>query len=388
MASESLLSGMPDMQGDGMDAWAGKARQAGYTVEGNEAVRWVKTGNSQYAERTPLSAFAGQGASFLDQAGHVARKEYERTQEAADRQHKLVGDRIDLFEGSVKAGSAGMRAEGQKQESLLGGMAQDFNDRAQADKMGFDKQRDQYLSLLDRNTKEQKDGIRSAVRMGTDALNKGADQAVATAQGAVSKYDTNVQEGAIRSTLSGLRADADNQIKQIQSRNDLPDSVKNQMIREVKADVGRTSAQTASTVRVQAQETLAGLKMNLAGIQLEAGKTKGAAGEMALRGEGMLAQAGDNQAEGMFRALQASLQSEEGQRAWANLSSGVQQFSSQLTSGLEIASLQAEMSGMSSLVQMHQNNPESVVSMLSAFMALGGIASSPGGRAMRGINLV
>ncbi len=398
--SSSLFDSIPDGDMPTYDQLAQQARSQGFTVQGNRASQ-IRAGQTYTRD---LSTFQHKLIpSFLDQTSALIGAEYDAQQSAADRQFDRNAAAIGEY-GNVVSGIPGrVKDAGDTKaiDDLIG----------QLGAMGSDQQR-QLMAMLGEVAgtskglyKDTVAGIDRALapiegiaKAGSLALNTAAARAEAAGREAINKYDQGINEDVIRSTISGIRADASQQAQMIRAGT-APDgrrltpAEQAQMTRELRFDIGRQTTQVAATVRAQAQETLAGLRTNLASIILEGGKMRAGASEMEmqganlkLQGEGLKAQAGDRLTASNQFAVGALLESQSGMRAISEMISGLTQFKSQLKQGMELRSIEMEMNGRATMAQMIQSNPETVISVLSAFLALGSLATAPGATYIKGFN--
>ncbi len=386
------------------DQAAAIAKSQGYQVIGNQVVGSTAGGlKGSVPTWMSLSDFtqsvSQKGPSFLDQTADLVKWQYEQSQGAADRQFGRNNQQIDATQKLLD--TAPNRFNQATSDSLapINGQIGTLNDFGKAQAGAFDK------AFGDLNTTAQKTydktiggldgligGVDKSVNSGIIDMNTAAARAEGAATSAITNYNKGVNEDVIQSTVQGIRADVNQQMKMLQNGiapdgRRLSPAEQADAIRQLKFDTGRQVSSVAATVRQQAQTTLAGLRTNLANVILEGGKMKAAGAELGLKGtevkaglEGQKAAAGAALTSEKETALSGLLQSQEGQRALQGMVNGLNQFKSQLTNANALASLNFEMAGRNNIADMVKNNPETVFGLLTAWMAMGGIATAPGGR--------
>jgi len=386
----NLFDSMPISNTSSADL-AGIARQAGWQVDGSVATRPVK-GTMGGIEEAPLSMFQGQssGPSFLEQGLSLAKAEAGARQGAADRgfqRNQAAQAGADAFTGQIGAKTNQIANEGSSYlDDLMGGLGALSSGLYGDAKKGIN---DMLASAVG-NYNKSVSGIDSAVKGLTETYNKAGDDAIAEMRRTVSKYSTGIDEQAIGNTVAGIRADTAKRRKSIEAGygpngQQLTASERQQALRDLNNDVSNRISSVASSVRSHAQETLASLGTHLADITLQAGQLKGVGAQAALTGEGMKEQAGQALISSKIAGIQSLLSSQEGVRSLAGLIASMGQFRTNLRSSSQLNALQQEQQGREWSAQYSLNNPETVVSVLSAFLALGGVATSPGGRNIPGL---
>jgi len=372
----------------------GRARAAGYTVNNGVASRRVGKGPSSYVENTPVAALGlgGGTSTFLDQASSLLERETAAKQKAADRQFARNNEEISGF------------------RSFLNGATNAFDKATSAASSDIS----QLMGNIDSFAKGQGDDVKSAIaaliggaketaKAGIAGIDKVTGNILATATGdagraeaaardAVDKYNTGIQEDVIKATIAGLDRSIESDIKSVQNGlgpngTKLSPAEQAVAMRQLRQDKGLQITQMAATVRAQAQGVLAGLRTNVANVILQASQTKLAAGQTALEGEKAKAQLSGEVTQARTTGLSALLNSQEGQRAMKSLFAGLGQFKAQLGNANKLASMNYQLEGRTALADMVRNNPETVIGVLSAFLAMGGVATAPGGRnipALRG----
>lgn len=397
----SLFEGIPDADSPTYSELTDYVRSKGYEVRGNKAIsRGVK---HEYS--TPLSMFEGDMIpTFIDQTTQLIKNEYRAQQGAADRQYgrneQATGsfqDLVSQIPGRMKTGGDTKPLEDLiSQIEALGAQQQSDVMKGIGDVVGTAKSL--YKSTVG-GIDDVIGSLSGMAKSGSVALNTAAARAEAASRDAIAKYDQGINEDVIRSTVSGIRAEAHQAMQMIRGGTGpdgrrLTPAEQSQMMRDLRFDVGRQAVSVATQVRAQAQETLAGLRTSLAGVILEGGKMRAGASELemqganlAMQGENLKGQAGERLTATQQFGVGALLQSQEGQRALQGVLSGVTQFMSQLKQSTELSSLQMEMQGRGMTAEMIRANPESIISVLSAFMALGSFATAPNGTTIKGLNI-
>jgi len=344
----------------------------------------VDYGPSGIPYYTPPTPGNRGGPSFVDQLFGQARTEAGRQQGAADRQYGRNAKEIDLLREFVGTADDRFRAIDKDTtgylDSLmsgLGGMATDqMNELKGAIKANVQGARDRYGKEVG--------GIDKVVAEGMKTFQVVGDRAVKTAAGAITKFARDTQENVIQATVAGLRRGMDETRKMIAKGlgpdgNLMSPSERQEAARNLRFDVGMQTATMAAGVRQQTENTLAQLRVNLANVQLEADKVKTGGASLALQGEALKGEAASRLGQAEANSVSALLGGQEGQRAWYNMISGLGQFRSQSRQGTQLASLDFEMNGRLAIAQAVRDNPETVVGFLSALLAIGGVATAPGG---------
>lgn len=370
----------------------GYARQKGYSIQGGKAVKYMQgMGGHGIPVTTDLSDFADSvQPKFLDQAGALMKDEWGAKQGAADRQFGRNNTEInatrDFLSGMPGQFDAASNQAGGQIDDLMGSLSR-FGEGQSSKVTGAIND---LLSGVVSRAGNSSANIDNITKDGMIQMRQSADRAEATAADAITKYDTGVQENVIQATVNGMRQQMRTRMGQIANGIN-PDGTRMTPAERAEAqrnltfDMGQQTATMAAQVRQSAQHEMAGLRTNLAALQMEGGKMRGAAADLGLRGEDMKAQQGDRITAARNSGINAILASQEGQRAIQGMISNLTQYKTQLRNGNKMASLNMEMQGRTGIAEMVRDNPETVISILSSFLSLGAIASAPGGRNLPGI---
>lgn len=377
-----------------LDELAAQARAQGLQVDGNNIV--TRAGGRTMSGRkiptlTPLSTLQRPN-TLVDQMGSLAAAEYTAKQNAANEQFDANASADAKVEGVLDKAPGQFNQETRRAtrglDDLLASLeSADMVDRTeirrelskQADQSS--KDRDAIFGDIDR-----------LITTSSKALNTAADRAEAEARNAISSYDKSVDEDVIRNTVSGMRIRLSRDIGRLRNRlgpngEQLTAEEANEQIRQIQFDSGQQIAGMAAGVRSEANKVLASLRTNLANVILEGGKMKEAAGALALQGEGLKLETSRKvSADGQNR-LAALLASQEGSRAIKGIMADVSKFTAQLGTANSLASMQFQLQGRMGMSELVRNNPQTVVSMLSALLAIAGVSTAPGGRSIPAVRI-
>lgn len=269
----------------------------------------------------------------LDQLIAAGFGDFQRTQDAANRQFARNQQQIGAMEGTVAAGEqrilgAGQQAAGQLTQAAEQGLGdfQGFRDEVFGEVTG---RVDEAIELSKRGEETQREAI----------------------AGFEDRTAADIQNQTI-----AVQGQVQDRIKEIQGDPNMTAAQKRTAINKVRNEADLTLAQSANQINSQFNRDLAGLQQNLAQFEQQTGKIA-ATGAQAVGSTGVgLAQA-TNQA--------------------AGIAAGLQKAAASLTAGAAVTASQFSLAGRQAIAQLVQQNPETVVSMFSTISNL--IAASKAG---------
>lgn len=371
------------------------ARNAGYTVKGNQAVKYVKGMNGRgipmYA---PLGQFGGTTAPRVDpQLSNALVQDTNVMQQTADDQWRRNNARVAGLDDFI--GGIDDRMLGQADE-LFGGLMDRANqfDQLGQDHMdatveaqkpigeGIDRAYDQTMQGLDKANEDIDQGYEIADQAAAYAeqvrrgyVDTGAMEASAAASGIARSFKE--QE---RMIVGGLRPDGTKMTtgEQMQAHAELNLQSKMAIQEQVTPILARFNE-----VNAQLGQMVAQMKMTSGQLRIQ-----GAAERKGIAMSGM--EAGLGAANAQSRLVDQQLQSMEGQRQMAQLSSTMHQMGVQIQQSAMFKAAEMMMGGMEKTAEFVMQNPRSVVSyfqgllgLLSTQAAMGGGGGVQGGRQNR-----
>ena len=365
------------------------ARNAGYTVKGNEAVKYVKgQGGRGIPMTAPLNQFGGSHgpqmdptlvSAFLhdqDAMQGAADQQWSRNNEAISGMgdyvnsldDRLMGQGDALFNGFIDRANS-LDALGNQQMSDYQGAARpinrDIDEATDAHARGVDRQiqgLDRANADLDAGYAKADEAAAYMEQVKKDYADTGAMEASAAAS-AISR-SAKQEERAI---TSGLLPDGSKMTPQEQSqaivelgfrvKSQVQEAITPMLVRynEVGAQLGQAVAQlklSAGQARIQGAETRKSIAQT--GGQLEQMKLEGS-----LQGAGLKAQMADQ-----------LLKAQQGQRDMAQLSSALHQGGAQIVQAALLKTAEMEFAGLTKTAELIQQNPRSITSWLQGILGL------------------
>lgn len=415
---DSLLNGTTQQQTRQQQLDA--LRKQGYDIQGDQAVTYQNYGQGGRAipSYTPIDSLLG-GVQGQRMPGDpllrgALQSDTHNMQQAADRQFARNNQMITGMEGFIGNAGQEMRQAGQQGAAQLNGAA------AGAQRMG-QQQLDDMGNLLggyQDQTNKAVDGINKGVTdvqnrikgtmdkqmpgyyQGLDdakgdvnAAYKLGDEAVAGYQKAISEFkDTTAADASV--AAAAMRRSA------LSQKNALTTALKTGQIDDAtyQSNLQQLQGQVGEQVQGQVQglytefnkakagmeQALAGLRMNNAGNRLTGAQIKGGLEGQRLQGVGMelnaneallqgentkLGAAGLQQKNNMDIASQYA-NAQAGQRQMAQLSASLQSSSVATQQAAIMNAVNLEMQGRTTMAQLVQQNPETVVSWFQGILAM------------------
>jgi hypothetical protein len=329
----------------------------------------------------------GGGGSMVDDLFGTMDEEMDRLQGAADRQYGRNQGQIDAFGeflggvegdimGTAEQGAAGLEGEAGNL-AALGDQAVDE----------FGRQRSRVEGQLDQDLGGVFDAADAASGAADEAMGF-AYRAEGSARGAVSGYDA-ASEANVSNAVAGLERRTSQQ-RQMIERGLNPDGTmmspaeRQAATRQLQYDTNVAVGETVTQIRDQQQQTLAGLRMQLANVQLGGGQI--ALGAAAAQTEaGRLRQGAAESRAQVGIALNAQgLDAERIRQGYRGVGASLMTTASEMRNAARALATQLEMSGRTALADMVRNNPETVVSRFNAMLTMYGVLSAPGARSVPG----
>lgn len=365
------------------------ARNAGYTVKGNEAVKYVKGMNGRGIPMTAgLNQFGGSSgpkmdptlvSAFLhdqDSMQGAADQQWGRNNEAISNMGDYVNSLDDRLMGQGDDLFNGLMGRADSLDALGNQQMEDYRDQARPINREIDAATDAHGRGMDR----QIQGLDKA-NADLDAGYKGADEAAAYMEQVKKEYaDTGAMEASAaasaisrsakqeeRAITSGLLPDGSKMTPQEQSqaivelgfrvKSQVQEAITPMLVRynEVGAQLGQAVAQlklSAGMARVQGAETRKSIAQT--GGQMEQMKLEGS-----LQGAGLKAQMADQ-----------LLKAQQGQRDMAQLSSALHQGGAQIVQAALLKTAEMEFAGLTKTAELIQQNPRSITSWLQGLLGL------------------
>lgn len=379
---------------------AQKARNLGYSIQPGQDVARGRLG--RFPTSAHLSNFATPAPiNPLDRVPPILLQALARDtaamQSAADEQYARNNEQIAGIGGLVNSIVPSMTGQSDALAAILSTLA------GQAQGLGLQQVGDVTTRVNDLfgqvsgNIDQFQKNVRGQAARGIADVNadvnssyKLGDNAVAGFENAIRNFqDRSAQDAA--STASGIRRSMQSAMNEIRSGVN-PDGTpmtpaeKQAAILNLQRTVGDQVDQTVTgyfsdynKARAALEQNLASLRMNNAGlrqsgadIKLRATQTGLQAEQLALAGEQLRAQTG-------LQGNEQIIEAQKGQREMMDLSSNLMTFMASMKESSLMNALNLEMQGRTTMAQLVQQNPRSVVSWFQGLLALYATAAGQGG---------
>jgi hypothetical protein len=330
----------------------------------------------------------GGGSSAIDSLLGTLNDETARTQGAADRQFARNNQQIDAygnFIGGLNGTLMGVADQGAGALRDAAGQAVGLGDAAVA---GDRSRGDAIMAALNGDL-DRVGGVAGRIEGDANTALGYARGAVNAAGGAVSGYQSDSQAN-ISASVAGLDRQMQTRMRLVNSGLN-PDGTmmtpaeRQAAQRQLAFDTGQATSGLVSQMREEQNRIMAGLRMQLAGTNVQAG-------QIALGAAGARTEAGRlREGVATTRASVGSAVSGQAQEAertrlqYRQLASSLLEVGSNMRNAASALAMQLESQGRTAMAEMVRNNPESVVSRFASLLQLHSIASAPGGRGLSSI---
>lgn len=296
----------------------------------------------------------GTRGGFFEQLSASMFGDIQRQQQAADRQHQRLGEQTAGFEEFIQGRAGDFEQLAGEQAGVLGSEAERLRAMGEGQLSALEEDRAKFEEFKTDTLGNLEERLGRSEKTFGDAIRR------------FEKEQTQALPAAI---AAGIRADAQAQMKEIQSglRPDgsmMTEAERQDAMMQVQTRTARQVQQAVVPVQERAQENLAQLRVGFS--QLQQGN---AALEAQIRTEFGRQDISFQQQKTQLQGVQAQL---------GSMAANLVSLGEQLRSAAQLNAVNFEMQGRLSVSELIRQNPESVVGVFAGLAALLQAATIPG----------